>query len=88
MTRLINVADDDFGQVGFDVITGTETDGGGNQKWFAIQVVGDATATLSVTNVSGDNLPSTTLSAGQVIYVTASSVAVTDGTVLAYRVEG
>jgi len=87
MSERISIAQDDFGQAGFDVITGTETDGGGNQAWYAIQVVGNATATVACTNVQGDNMAATVLADGQVIYVTASEIVVTDGTVHAYRVE-
>ena len=68
-----------MGLKGFDEVTGSE-----NGDWFAFKAIG-GTATLSATSVVGDNLSSVQLQNGDTIFGNFSAVAVTDGTVLAYR---
>ena len=68
-----------LGQNGFDEITGTESG-----DWIAIKAIG-GDATLSATSSIGDNVSSFTLDKGDLIYGVFSDIAVTVGTVLAYR---
>lgn len=68
-----------FGQNGFDEVTGTESG-----TWLAVKAI-NGDAILSATLSPGDNLSSTTLSEGDVVYGPFTQVAVTSGRVLAYR---
>lgn len=70
----------EFGQEGFDYITGTESG-----DWIAIQAIGTAGATVALTSKVGDNLPSTTISEGMVVVGSFSDVQVSAGAVIAYR---
>ena len=69
----------DFASYGFDEVTATES---GN--WFAVVPVGGS-ATFTLTTAQGDNLSSTTVAEGVAIYGEITQVAVSSGTVLAYR---
>jgi len=68
-----------FGLNGFDEVTGTESG-----DWVAVKAI-NADAVLSATCSPGDNLSSTTLSEGDVVYGPFSQLVVTSGKVLAYR---
>ena len=70
----------EFGQEGFDYITGTE-----NGDWIAVQVIGNAGATFSVTSAEGDSLPLLAHSEGVTIVGRFSNVSVSAGAVIAYR---
>lgn len=72
-----------FGRYGYDELATSATANEGS--WYAIKAVGGADATVSVTNAQGDNSTSLTIASGDVIYVTASSITVSSGTVHAYR---
>ena len=90
MTERINLASDNFGQKGFDVMTtGTEADTDATRvKWYAIQVTGNAAATIDAVTTLGDDLTNKVLANGQIIYGTFSSITVDDGEIIAYRIEG
>jgi|19_taG_2_1085344.scaffolds.fasta_scaffold00156_20 hypothetical protein len=68
-----------FGLNGFDELTGTESG-----DWVAVKAI-NGDAILSATCSPGDNLSSTTLSEGDVIYAPFSQIVVTSGRVLAHR---
>ena len=70
----------EFGQEGFDYVTGTETG-----EWIAIQAIGVGGAVLSATCSEGDNLPSIEVSEGMVIVGAFTDLEVTSGAILAYR---
>lgn len=69
-----------FGDNGYDELTSGTTAG----SWYAIKAVNNASATVSVTNRQGDNSSSLVIANGDIIYVTATSITVTDGTIHAY----
>lgn len=68
-----------LGNVGFDEIDGTESG-----SWFCVKAIG-ADATLSATSEYGDDLSSVTVQNGDLVYGNFSQIAVSSGTVLAYR---
>lgn len=70
----------EFGKLGFDEVTGTES---GN--WYAFMPVGGA-ASLSATSLVGDNMSALTLAEGVRVYGRFSTLTVTSGKVLAYRI--
>ena len=71
-----------FGRYGYNEYTSSATANTGN--WYAIKAVNGADAVVTVVNKAGDNSTSLTISSGDVIYVTASSITVSSGTIHAY----
>lgn len=69
-----------FGDNGYDELTSGTTAG----SWYAIKAVNGANAVIDVTNRQGDDSSSLTILAGDVIYVTATSITVNSGTIHAY----
>jgi len=75
---------DAFGKYGFDqATTGTLTADSTTPHWFAIQAVADSQ--VDVTNVYGDSVTNLPIPAGVTIYVTAVSITVDSGNIIAYR---
>ena len=69
-----------FGDNGYNELTSGTTAG----SWYAIKAVNNASATVSITNRQGDNSTGLVIANGDIIYVTATSITVTDGTIHAY----
>lgn len=69
-----------FGDNGYNELTSGTTAG----QWYAIKAVNNASATVSVTNRQGSNSSGLVIANGDIIYVTATSITVTDGTIHAY----
>jgi hypothetical protein len=73
----------EFGQNGFDYINDTSAN---SNNWIAIKATGDANAVFTtLTTSTGDDLDSTTLKAGDVIYGPFTNITLTSGAVIAYR---
>lgn len=72
-----------FGDNGYNELTSGTTAG----SWYAIKAVDNASATVTVVNRQGDGSTGLVIASGDVIYVTAKSITVTDGKVHAY-IEG
>lgn len=72
-----------FGDNGYNELTSGTTAG----SWYAIKAVDNASATVTVVNRQGDGSTGLVIASGDVIYVTATSITVTDGKVHAY-IEG
>lgn len=72
------------GQFGFDHVTsGTINQTDYADGWNAIFAVSESQ--IDVTNLFGDNLTNFTLPAGQVLYVTATSITLDSGEIICYR---
>lgn len=69
-----------FGDKGYNELSSGTTAG----RWYAIKAVGGANANVDVTNAQGDDSSSLTILAGDVIYVTATSITINSGTIHAY----
>ena len=70
-----------FGDKGYNQLSTGTTEG----EWYAIQAVNNASATVTIVNRQGDSSTGLVIGSGQVIYVTATSITVTDGMVHAYK---
>ena len=70
-----------FGDKGYSELSSGTTEG----EWYAIQAVNNASATVTVINRQGDSSTDRIIGPGQVLYVTATSITVTDGIVHAYK---
>ena len=70
-----------FGDKGYSELSSGTTEG----EWYAIQAVNNASATVTIVNRQGDSSTGLVIGSGQVIYVTATSITVTDGMVHAYK---
>ena len=79
---------DTFGGYGFDyattgTITASAIPNTGVKGWIAITAL--EAAQVDVTNTLGDSLTDVTIPAGATIYVTAVSITVDSGKIIAYR---
>lgn len=72
-----------FGRYGYNELATSATANTGS--WYAIKAVNGADATVTVANAQGDSSTSLTITSGDIIYVTASSITVSSGTVHAYK---
>ena len=71
-----------FGLKGFDEVSSSES--APENGWFAFKAV-RGNCTLSATSAAGDNLSSTVIQNGDLVFGNFSAVAVTSGAALAYR---
>ncbi len=69
-----------FGDKGYNELTSGTTAG----SWYAIKAVNGASANVDVTNRQGDSSTSLLILAGDIVYVTATSITVNSGTIHAY----
>ena len=63
----------------------TSSDGATAGNFYGIKAVNGANATVNVINKAGDDSTGLVIASGDIIYVTASQVTVTDGTVHCYN---
>lgn len=74
-----------FGDLGYKEIVGG--DGATIGYFFAVKAVNGADAVVAtITNKQGDSSSAITIVSGDILYVTASSITVTSGTIHAYYV--
>ena len=73
---------DVFGGNGYDELTSAS--GATSGEWYAIKAVNNASATVNITNRQGDDSSGLVVASTDIVYVTATNIEVTDGTIHAY----